>query len=516
MEENTEKKTEENKDEEEVVLHVKRHLYPEEIELKKQKKELKEVKTVAKIFFVIALFVGWLGGSLIPFGFTTQLRNFISRGLGLSDDKIEAVKEVLENDWYFGKDIDDLDERLTNQAIEGMVDNEEDTHTLYFSKQESEDFKQSINRNYCGIGVEYIDMNGTDIITKVIDDTPAEKAGLQAGDIMVEADGKQLADLSTDEIKELIQGKEGTSVTLKIKRDGKIIAMDVERKELVNIASGRMLDDGIAYLQLYQFGDSSADTMKKYIDQFKEADAKKLILDLRDNGGGYLSSVTSVAGLFLEKGSTVLQREDKDGNVTVSKTTDDPYCSFDSIVILINQNTASAAEVLTLAMDEQMDNVTLVGTKSYGKGSVQVERKFSDGSSLNYTTQRWLSPNGTWVNGVGITPDDEVKLHDVFYHTFIKMSSDESYSVDQVSGSVSDMQLCLDYLGYKVDRTDGYFSEASAEALKQFQSEHNLNADGILNKETYDTLYGSVRYHWATTTDTDTQLAEAVKVLNEK
>lgn len=515
MEENSDKKVDEKK-EEEVVLHLKRHLYPEEIEVKKHKKELKEVKTVAKIFFVIALFVGWLGGSIVPFGFTAQLRNFVSRGLGLGNDKIEAVKEVLENDWYFGKDIDNLDKRLTDQAIEGMVDNAEDTHTLYFSPEESEDFKQSINRNYCGIGVQYIDMNGTDIITKVIDDTPAQTAGLQPGDILVEADGTSLDGLSTDEIKDLIQGEEGTSVTLKIKRDGRIIAMDVERKKLVNIAAGRMLDDGIAYLQLFQFGDSSADTMKKYMDQFKETDAKKLILDLRDNGGGYLSSVTSVAGLFLEKGSTVLQREDKEGNVTVSKTKDDPYCSFDSIVILINQNTASAAEVLTLAMDEQMDNVTLIGTKSYGKGSVQVERKFSDGSSLNYTTQRWLSPNGTWVNGVGITPDDEVKLHDVFYHTFTKMSSDESYCIDQVSGSVSDMELCLDYLGYTVDRTDGYFSQTAEESLKQFQTDHNLSSDGILNKETYDTLYGTVRYHWETTTDTDTQLLEAVKVLNEK
>lgn len=500
--------------EEKVVLHVKRHLYPEEIELKKQKRELKDYKVFARILFVALLLVGWLGGSLLPFGFTTSLRNFISRGFGLgSEDKIEAVKEVLENDWYFGKDIDNLDERLTDQAIEGMVDNSEDTHTLYFSPEESDEFKQQINRNYCGIGVQYIDMNGTPIITKIIEDTPAESAGLQAGDILYEADGKKLKGLSTEKIKKLIQGKEGTSVTLKVKRDGRIIAVEVERKELVNIASGRMLDNGIGYLQLYQFGETSAETAKKYLDEFKKAKATKLILDLRDNGGGYLSSVTSVASLFLPKDSIVLQREDKEGNVTVSKTSDDPYCSFDSIVILINENTASAAEVLTLALDEQMDNVTLVGTKSYGKGSVQVERKFSDGSSLNYTTQRWLSPNGTWVNNKGIEPDITVKLHDVFYHTFTKMSDEESYTVDQVSGSVSDAQLCLDYLGYTVDRTDGYFSETTAEALKQFQIDHELPSDGVLNKDTYDTLYGTVRYHWETTTDTDTQLAEALEVL---
>lgn len=515
MEENRETAEMENtQEQEEVVLHVHRHLYPEEKELKKAKKEYKEYKIYARIMFVFFLLFGWLGGSLLPYGFTSSLRTMISRGLGLDDgDKINAVKEVLESDWYFGKDIENLDERLTDQAIEGLVANSEDTHTLYFSAEESDSFRQGINRNYCGIGVQYLEIDGTNIITKVMEDTPAQQAGLQVGDVLYEADGTLLSDKSAEEIKEIIQGEEGSIVSLKILRQDKIIGMPVERKNLVSIADGKVIDDRIGYLQLYQFGDSSGDAARRYLDTFREAGVSSLILDLRDNGGGYLTSVTDVASLFLPKGSAVLQREDKEGNITVSKTTQEQYSQIGPIVILINENTASAAEVLTMALSEQRDDVTIIGTTSYGKGTVQVERKFSDGSSLNYTTQRWLSPDGVWVNDVGIEPDREVRLHEVFYHTFTKMKEGNEYKVDSVSPSVEDMALCLDYLGYQADRKDGYFSQILSDNLRQFQHDYGLEETGNLDVHTYRYLYGQTRYRWQTTTDTDTQLAEAVKVL---
>ena len=274
-----------------------------------------------------------------------------------------------------------------------------------------------------------------------------------------------------------------------------------------------MLDGQIGYLQLYKFGDSSGDAVRQYLDTFKEAEVKSLILDLRDNGGGYLTSVTDVASVFLPKGSVVLQREDKEGNISVSKTSQDQYSQISPIVILINENTASAAEVLTMALSELRDDVTIIGTTSYGKGTVQVERKFSDGSSLNYTTQRWLSPDGVWINGVGIEPDIEVRLHEVFYHVFTKMQDEIEYEVDSVSPSVGDMALCLDYLGYQTDRSDGYFSQMLSDSLKQFQHDYGLEVTGKLDVHTYNRLYGQTRYHWQTTTETDTQLARAVEVL---
>lgn len=517
MEENREtieeeKETEEQ--EEEVVLRVHRHLYPEEVELKKVRKDYREYRIYARIMFVVILLFGWLGGSLLPYGFTSSLRSMISRGLGLDGtDKVAAVKEVLEEDWYFGKDIEDLDERLTDQAIEGLVSNSEDTHTLYFSAEESESFRQVINRNYCGIGIQYLEIDGKNIVTKVFEDSPALKAGIETGDILYEADGIPLTGKSDEEIRELVQGEEGTIVSLKVMRGDKIIGVSVERKNLVSIADGRIIDDQIGYLQLYQFGDSSGQAARKYLDTFQEAGVSSLIIDLRDNGGGYLTSVTDVASLFLPKGSVVLQAEDRQGNITVSKTKEEQYSSIGPIVVLINENTASAAEVLTMALYEQRDDVTIVGTTSYGKGTVQVERKFSDGSSLNYTVQRWLTSKGVWINDVGISPDIEVRLHDVFYHGFTKMKDGEVYDVDSVSASISDMALCLDYLGYATDRSDGYFSQQLSDSLRQFQKDYGLEETGRLDIHTYNTLYGQIRYHWQTTQDTDTQLAKAIEVV---
>ena len=166
-----------------------------------------------------------------------------------------------------------------------------------------------------------------------------------------------------------------------------------------------------------------------------------------------------------------------------------------------------------MALYEQRDDVTIVGTTSYGKGTVQVERKFSDGSSLNYTVQRWLTSKGVWINGVGISPDIEVRLHDVFYHGFAKMKDGEVYDVDSVSASISDMALCLDYLGYATDRSDGYFSQQLSDSLRQFQKDYGLEETGRLDIHTYNTLYGQIRYHWQTTQDTDTQLAKAIEVV---
>lgn len=154
----------------------------------------------------------------------------------------------------------------------------------------------------------------------------------------------------------------------------------------------------------------------------------------------------------------------------------DKYSNIQNIVILTNGNTASAAEVLTLALKQQRDDVTVVGTTTYGKGTVQVSKMFDDGSALKYTTSKWLSPDGTWVNGVGITPDQEVKLHDVFYRSFSNMEDDESFCVDSVSDSIADAQQCLDYLGYTVDRKDGYFSSETGNALKQYKEEHGLKS----------------------------------------
>lgn len=507
MEEN---KTEEK--EEFKTISLKKYVWPDEAKFRAEQTKNKKLKRIMVVVTIVAVLFGWLGGSLLPYGFTSSLRHMIARGTTMSaSKKIQEVMNIMENDWFFGNGIDHLDERLTDQALMGITTNDEDKHTEYMSKEEMEAFTQSINRDYVGIGVQYINTDGTSIVEKVYKNTPAEKAGVKPGDIIHTVDGVDMSGKTSSDIKEAVQGKDGTTVTIGFIRDGKNIALKITREKVASTVYGEMMGE-IAYLQLYQFGSSTPEEVKSYMDDFENA--KGLIIDLRDNGGGYLDSVEGVSSCFLDKGTTVMKQEYADGTVHETVTKSDKYSNIQNIVILTNGNTASAAEVLTLALKQQRDDVTVVGTTTYGKGTVQVSKMFDDGSALKYTTSKWLSPDGTWVNGVGITPDQEVKLHDVFYRSFSNMEDDESFCVDSVSDSTADAQQCLDYLGYTVDRKDGYFSSETGNALKQYKEEHGLKVDEVLNKETYDSLRSAVILDWNTTHTHDVQLEKAKEILH--
>ena len=315
-------------------------------------------------------------------------------------------------------------------------------------------------------------------------------------------------------IKSLIQGDEGTKVSVTFIRQGQYITLDITRAAVSATAYGKKLDDGTIYLRLAQFGDGTPTEVKAYLKDLAVDSSDQLILDLRNNGGGYLNSVSAVASLFLPENKVVMTEQYASGPDDVIKTSGGQLTNIHNIVVLVNQNTASAAEVMTLALKQQREDVTIIGTTTYGKGTVQVSRTFTDGSALKYTTAKWVSPDGTWVNGVGITPDVEVKLHDVMYHTFASMEDNETYQYDSVSDAVKGAQLCLDYLSYGPGRTDGYFSSATTAALAKFQSDHALDAAGVLNKTTYEALESAVALDWSTTTTHDVQMQKAQEVLH--
>lgn len=491
------------------------HLWPDELTLKKSEKKVKRLKRALVIVVIAGVLFGWIGGSLLPMSFLDSFASRLRGAFGISsDDKISEVLKIMENDWYFGSSIDNLDERLKDQALYAITNNSEDKHTEYMSAEEMSSFTQSINRNYVGIGVSYIQNAGIAMVEEVFKDSPAEKAGVKAGDIIHAVDETVIDGMSSDDIKSMIQGDEGTKVSVTLIREGKYITVDITRAAVSATAFGKKLEDGTIYLRLAQFGDGTPNEVKGYLSDLATNSSEKLILDLRNNGGGYLNSVSAVASLFLPSGTEVMSEQYASGPDETITTSGGQLENIHNIVILVNNSTASAAEVLTLALKQQRDDVTIVGTTTYGKGTVQVTRSFSDGSAIKYTTAKWVSPDGTWVNGVGITPDETVNLHDVMYNTFAGMDEDESYSEDSVANEVKDMQLCLDYLGYEPDRTDGYFSSATKESFLRFCSEHELSDTGVLDKTTYEALIGAVTLDWSTTTTHDTQLEKAQEILN--
>ena len=465
---------------------------------------------------VIALLVGWIGGSVLPMSGTLQLKEALRTVTGLSDsNKIEEVLDIMTNDWYFSSDIDDLYDRLTDQALEGITTNDEDPHTSYFSAEDNSDFESSINRDYVGIGVEVDTTTDDLIVSRVIPDSPAEDAGLEEGDIITAVDGTDVTGMDFSDVRELILGEAGTEVVITIERDGEEKDYTITRAEVSDTVYAEMIDDDTVYLQLYQFGESTAEDTENQLEELiGDKDSVNMVLDLRNNTGGYLNSVQALGSLFLDKGDLILTEEFKDGSTEDTKATGGKLDNIHDIVILVNGETASAAEVMTLALKQNRDDVTIVGTTTYGKGTVQQTVTFDDGTALHYTVARWLPKDGEWINGEGITPDETVELPEVLTTSSADMDEDAAYSYDDVADPVATAQLYLDYLGYDVDRTDGYFSKQTETALKSYETDHNLTSDGVLSYDDYTAIYSSVLHDWKTSHEHDTQYNRAVEILN--
>ena len=484
-------------------------------ELEKTLRHVKRLRVSLAILLALGLLLGWAVGSFLPIPGTRALREGIRQSQSMnSSDKINAAFDIMENDWFFGSQIEDLDTRLSDQALRGIFDNEEDPHTEYLSAEEVVAFRQSIDRDFVGIGVEFINTNGMNLVTKVFKDSPAQKAGVQAGDIIKEIDGVSAEGMTSADVKEHVQGEEGTDVVILFSRQGEDVSITITRAAITATAFGYLIDDETAYLQLYQFGTGTAGEIDGYLAEFRAAGAKKLVIDLRDNGGGYLDALAQIASRFLPGGTLVMIQEYADGTRENTYTSTGYTQDFGPIVILINGNTASASEVFALAMKEQRDDVTIAGTVSYGKGTVQITRMFNDSSAIKYTTSKWISPNEVWVNNTGIEPDVAVDVPEGIDHVYLGMEEGSEFAPDSVGEQVKEVQVALDYLGYEVDRKDGYFSEATLSALNQFASDKDIAMDGKLTPDLYEAVVSALVLDWNTTTQHDTQLSKALEILN--
>ncbi|MBR5754813.1 MAG: peptidoglycan-binding protein [Erysipelotrichaceae bacterium] len=422
------------------------------------------------------------------------------------------IEYILDHYWLYSSDYDDLTTELENKALYGMTNFADDPYTSYMSSEEMEEFSNSINMNYVGIGVQYSYVNGIALINKVFKDSPAEKAGVLAGDIMKAVDGISLEDKTSDDIKEMVIGEEGTDVVLSVLRGGEIIDITITRGEVDSTVYAYKENDYVV-LEINSFGVDSGDRCITYLDQY--TDLHKIIIDLRDNSGGYQSSVKDISGLFIGDNKIYLREKDSKGVETVDTTSAKKvYDNFTDYVVLVNENTASAAEVLAICLREQLKNVILIGTTTYGKGVIQTNRLLNNDGVLKLTAYYWYSPNGVSIDKVGIVPDIEVRDHDIYYEYYYQFADDEQYAYDCVAEAVRTSELGLDFLDYDVDRTDGYFDRSFETALIEFQRKNGLEPDGILNGRTYEAIVSEVNREMANNKDKDLQMKKAKEILN--
>jgi len=481
-----------------VKVKLVRHQWDDEV--KDQKK-----KRTQNIILISAIVVSFVLGVL----FSNTIKLPVK---GSNFETLEAVYQIMNKDWFFGKENPNLSEELMESAIRGMVNGQGDIHTSFMSKDEMKQFSSALETSFVGIGVRYVEIEEGVMVTEVIDFTPAQKSGVQAGDIIIKVDGVDVSTMENDDLPNAIKGEPQTDVVITIKRQTEVFDMTITRDEIYTSVSSRVVD-GVGHIKITTFGTTTAKELENHIEKLNEQNVDNIILDFRKNGGGYLSALIDMASLFMEPNTDVIRQEYRDGKIEVGRTTGGNY-KFDKIVVLVDEGSASASEVFAAAMREQM-NTQIVGVTTYGKGTVQVSRTFPDGSALKYTIAAWLTPHGKSIEGVGIVPDLEVKLHDALYLNFFAFETDEQYKYDSVSLSVSSMQKILDFLGYDVSRSDGYFDSKTVQALNTFKGSVNLPQDGILDYETSIALNSAITKEWGINRDNyDTQLKEALNLFN--
>lgn len=328
---------------------------------------------------------------------------------------LEKYREIIDK-YYLGE----VDEnKLEEGAIKGYIEGLGDPYTEYISKEDMEDYLNDTMGNFVGIGIYMVKNTTYDKIQvlSTIKDGPAEKAGIQAGDLIVSVDGITYTASDMTTAANNIKGEAGTKVNVEIQRENQIIKYELTREKVkVNPVEGKVLENNIGYIQFSSFDETTAEDFKNKFEELNKKGIKSLIIDLRNNGGGIVDQALEIADYITDKDSVLLYEVDKTNKETVKKAQNDPIINM-PIVILTNENTASASEILAGALKD-LGKAKTVGTTTYGKGVIQQILRLSDGSGLKITIEEYQTPNRNKINKVGIEPDEKVELPDTVTNIF--------------------------------------------------------------------------------------------------
>lgn len=337
--------------------------------------------------------------------------------------KLEKYKEII-NKYYLGE----VDEnKLQEGAIKGYIEGLDDPYTEYISKEDMDSYLDDTMGNFVGIGIYMIKNTQSDRIQvlSTIKGSPAEKAGIQAGDLIVSVDGIEYKADDMTTASNNIKGEEGTSVTVEILRGAQNLKFDIKREKVkVNQVEGKVLSDNIGYIKFTSFDETTAEDFKAKYEELAKQNIKSLIIDLRNNGGGIVDQALEIADYMTDKDSVLLYEVDKNNKETVKKAKENAIINM-PIIILTNENTASASEILAGALKD-LGKAKTVGTTTYGKGVIQQILKLNDGSGLKITIEEYQTPNRNKINKVGIEPDEKVELPETVTNPLIVKENEDT------------------------------------------------------------------------------------------
>lgn len=365
------------------------------------------------LIFIMALVFGILIGEMVFSNGSSSTS--LTRKNNSNIEEITNVYNTLIEEYINEVNEEDLKEA----AIEGMLNLLGDNYSLYYDEAESEEFKEELTGTFYGIGAEvYQEEGGLITVYNVFENSPAAKAGLEKGDEYLKINGEDVTNKTSSDVADMIKGKNGETITLTIRRgdEEKELKVTTAKVEIPSVSSEIINQNNtkIGYMAISIFAKNTDEQFSKHLETIEKEGINKLIIDLRSNNGGELETVINIASNFLNKDDVVVQTvlKDKTEKRYSTKNNTNKY----DIVVLINGQSASGAEVLASALNENC-NAELVGTTTYGKGTVQRTKTLSSGDMIKYTVETWKTSQGKEIEGVGIKPTIEVELSETYYKT---------------------------------------------------------------------------------------------------
>lgn len=423
--------------------------------------------------------------------------------------KIQAAFTTIVGDY-----VDDVDrDAVVDGAISGMTEVLKDPYSQYLTDQSAQQLDETIEGSFEGIGAEILEKNDYIQIVSPIKGSPAEEAGLMANDIIIAVDGESIQGYTATEAVALIRGEAGSDVVLTIQRGEDTFDVTVTRDTVpIQTVYYEMLEgqESTGYVQITSFSTPTYDELVAAIEDLRSQRAEKFVLDVRGNPGGLLTSALQIANMFLNDGDTIMQVQEKDADPYVYEASDADYGDFqvdEDVVLLVNEGSASASEILAAALQESA-GITVVGSQTFGKGTVQNIFSLESDSELKITTAKWLTPNGTWINETGVTPDVEANLPD--YASLTLIDTSQTYQEGDASGAIKNIEAILVALGYQDSEADAVFAEDTTSAVLALQADQGLPETGVIDTETASAMISAIQ---ALIASNDTQLDKAVEVL---
>ncbi|WP_397537269.1 S41 family peptidase [Rummeliibacillus pycnus] len=417
------------------------------------------------------------------------------------------------------------EKQLVEGAINGMAGALKDPYSTYYTKEEAKLHREQLSDERVGIGAEITVSQGRFIIVSPVKDSPAEKAGLKPYDEIVQVNGERTDGKTLTELLALIRGEAGTNLKMTVYRpsENRHVELNMTRAAITqtSVKSKILVSDSkkIGYISMTVFGEKTAEEWYKNTEELLKQQISALIIDVRSNPGGYLKSVEQVIGSLVQPNTTYAYMENAVGNQQPLQVTKkrmafkyDERLKTLPVVLLQDEGSASASEVLSAALKD-LNRASIIGVKSFGKGTVQETWPLSNGGELKLSTHKWLTPKREWIHGKGIKATLEVEQNPLFNMKFPPMTG--NFKEGDFSESIQSVQEVLKAQGFSISRVDGYFDRTTAKAVEEYSKKHMLTNGNKMDEKFLFALHEEM-VKFRENQENDLQLQMAIGYINHQ